>query len=582
MEIKLTLENIEHENGSAVSVRKGTNAWHVMTCAPLMLGTYLVRSLCGRTVGNSNDVEMTATPTGEKFCKSCIRVHRALLDAVSEEREDSAPIPTGMLFTFRYEGEPVTGPSESERAELVKRERERRESRSCPGTGLPPVPGSRVQRDDSSVSVPDTFVGKHSGKCPETACGRIIAVSREGGMRRHNRAETREIPAPEAREDSGKIWGLTFGEIRAVNAAYYAVHPISPEIAALPDPTVKRVWSGTDSADGASVVPCDYKGDVEIIDPEKINGKCPECRAYIPLQDVESDPEANRIGKHNRYGVANPPRPKILLSSESLDTVEHGSIPGSPADADKRRGSESKCKRSGKVASRSQGGKKECSGRTGCGRSVELVKVMRKKDGELVAVWLYPDHYLPITKSGTVDSFRRAGADGKGERKVTPSGSGADAGKGQRDHGSIDGSANTGRQNMPPVRPGGWVGKAGTMSLPAMVRPGVDPEVSGTPCPVCEELPEIAHKGKSKSWRRNHSRRLRAYWDARNAARKAQREADIAAGRIIPATVRRELRKAASIGSFAEGTVAGVVAHGGKRPEVAPKVKPRGMTRTGK
>jgi hypothetical protein len=48
--------------------------------------------------------------------------------------------------------------------------------------------------------------------------------------------------------------------------------------------------------------------------------------------------------------------------------------------------------------------------------------------------------------------------------------------------------------------------------------------------------------------------------------------------------VRRELRKAASIGSFAEGTQAatGTIAHGGARPAVASKLTPRGKTRADK
>lgn len=529
MATSLTLENIERENGTAVSVRKGSNAWHVMTAAPVMIGSFTARSLCARNVGNSDDVEMTTNPTGEKFCKSCIRIHRELLDAAAEVRENSAPESAGQLVAFRIEGEPVTGPSKDERAEPVKREWERRAD-------------ARKRGDVKELS---------------------------RGSKLKNGTDTRE--------DSEKIWGFTLDEIRARNAAHYAVYPVPPEVAALPDPHVKRfTWDGVDSAGDAPVVPCDYKGDVEIINPEKLRGKCPECRAYIPLRDVESDPDANRIGKHNRYGLAAPAG--AGMSARSIETVEHGSIPGDPATADKRRAAESRCKRSGKILAGAEGGTVPC---PECARPVELIKkISQTKKGTKIK-WQVPNHVDPR------DTFRGHGSDVgyvKGERKVTPRGTGADAGKGQRDHGSVDGAANTGRQNMPPVRPGGWVGKAGTTSLPATVRPGVDPEVSGKPCPICEELPEIAHVGMTKSQRRNHSRRLAAWHRVEDAKREAKRAADIEAGRILSAAKRRELRKAASIGSFAEGTQAatGEIAHGGTRPAVAPKLTPRGKTRAGK
>lgn len=526
--------------------------------------------------------------------------------AVAAERERLAQQAekrdAGQLITFRVEGEPVTGPSEGERAELIERERARRTAGACDGTGKVPAPGTRVQRDDHTVSVPDDYNGKHSAKCP--ACSRIIAVSREGVMRRHNAApakgaDTREVSAPivapvestDAREVSAPVQGdlfvgvtgLTHAEMRAELDRYYANGGKVPaEILALPDPTRVRIeWSGTDASDGGSVTPCDFKGDVEIINPEKTHGKCPECRAYIALQDVKSDPDANRIGKHNRYGVANPPRPKILLSSESLGTVEHGSVPGSQADADKRRAAETRCDASGKMArgadgrARTTGGAYKCThviaeNGTVCGRTVELDKRIRQTKKGKVTRWFIPNH------TEGRDSFRSNGNGGyvAGERKVTPRGSGADAGKGQRDHGSVDGSANTGAQNMPPVRPGGWVGTAGTMSLPATVRPGVDPEVSGKWCPICEERVDVAHKGKGRSWWRNHGKRMAAYHKGREAEREAQRAADIEAGRRLPAGTRKAARKAVSVGSFAEGTVAGEVQHEGARPASDSRLKP--------
>jgi hypothetical protein len=123
---------------------------------------------------------------------------------------------------------------------------------------------------------------------------------------------------------------------------------------------------------------------------------------------------------------------------------------------------------------------------------------------------------------------------------------------------------------MAPVQPKGWVGVAGTGSLPAMVRPGIDPEVTGRECVVCGELPEIAHAGKSKGWRRRHSSKVGAVLRDRKAQREAKRAAQIESGEIVPAPVKREARKAASVGSFSEGNVNGTVTHA-PRPEFAPK-----------
>jgi hypothetical protein len=281
----------------------------------------------------------------------------------------------------------------------------------CEGTGKAPAPGTRVMRDDHTVSVADDYDGKHSGKCPE--CARVIAVSREGGMRKHNGVEVRE--------DSG--------------------------------------------------------------------------------------PDADKIGKHNVGGVATPAGKG--LSSKSIDTVEHGSVPGDPASADKRRAAE-------------------------------------------------------IEERGADAREFKGGAD-----------TGATVAKGarlalSRGHGSVDGSATTGSQSMAPVQPKGWVGVAGTGSLPAMVRPGIDPEVTGRECVACGELPEIAHKGKSRGWRRRHSTVVGTILRERKAKRDADRAAKIERGEIASTAERKAGRKAASTGSFAEGTCAGVVSHE-PRPEFAPK-----------
>lgn len=341
---------------------------------------------------------------------------------------------------------------------------------ACAGVGSAPAPGTLVQRDDHSVSVPDDFQGKTSAPCG--TCARVIAVSRDGVMRRHNGVEV-------------------------------------PESA----------------------------------------GECPD-----------------KIGTHNVGGAAAPAHKG--LTSRMIETVEHGSTPGDTATADKRRATESRCTRSRKVMSgRKTPGTVEC---PTCARPVELKAVQRKKG----TVYVIPEH----VRAG--ESVKHVG--GGDVRDVTPRGEGADVGatvtRGKvsarlalsRGHGSVDGAANTGSQNMAPVQPRGWLGKAGTGQLPATVRPGIDPEVTGRECVACGELPEIAHKGKSRGWRRRHSTIVGTILRERKAKRDAERAAAIARGEIASAQEKREGRKAASVGSFAEGTCAGVVSHE-PRPEFAPK-----------
>lgn len=377
--------------------------------------------------------------------------------------------------------------------------------------------------------------------------------------------------------------GKTLAQMREETATFYANGgAVSPEIAALPAPGTVSLASGTVSGSAAEILVCTFKGEVSTVNPERTHGKCPECTTYIPLlpggaggkesgpkvskikcdgtgaaptsgtlvlrddhsvsvaDDYEgktsapcpdcgrviavsrdknmrkhnglevredSGPDADKIGKHNVGGVATPAGKG--LSSKSIDTVEHGSVPGDPASADKRRAAE-------------------------------------------------------IEERGADAREFKGGAD-----------TGATVRKGarlalSRGHGSVDGSATTGSQNMAPVQPKGWVGIAGTGSLPAMVRPGIDPEVTGRECVLCGELPEIAHKGKSRGWRRRHSSMVGAVLRERKAKRDAERAAKIASGEIASTAERKAGRKAASVGSFAEGTCAGVVSHE-PRPEFAPK-----------
>lgn len=381
--------------------------------------------------------------------------------------------------------------------------------------------------------------------------------------------EVREDSAPETREITRESEVREESARAAAVAAFYAAgNPVPQEVASLPDPSVKgQAWSGHTGGTEESAPWCDASkvAPVEGSDADGIEGKCPECRGIVALSDK------GEVPKHRRYGV------KVSgtsgLASKSVDAVEHGTVAGDPAAADKRRAAESRCDRSGRVVRNSLGGKKEC---TGCARTVGLVKRERTVKGERKEVWVYPDH----VRSG--DSFRAVG--GGEVRKVTPRGSGADAGKGAREHGSVNGSANVGRVNLPPVQPkSGWLAVAGTGVLSMTVRPGVDAGVAGRSCPVCGDLVERAHRGKSRGWRRAHSKKVSAWHKERDAERTAKREREIREGARLPQGARAAARKAASVGSFAEGTQAatGTVAHGGKRPAVAPRVTPRGETRKG-
>ena len=337
--------------------------------------------------------------------------------------------------------------------------------------------------------------------------------------------------------------GLTYSAMRDAVAAHRAAgREFSVDVSKLPDPRAPRQWDAPADGTADDFRGCEGAGPVDVINPERTHGKCPACRTYIPLTDSEDE---NRIGSHFEYGVSAPANRK-RLSSRTLDTVEHGSVPGSPMDANARRIAETQCKGSRKVITDASGGTVRCPDAE-CGRPVEL-KSRRKGDD---VVWFVPDH----TRPG--ESFRRSGKAGRDERSVTPRGTGADAGKGARDHGSVDGSATTGKHNMPPVQPkNGWAAVAGTWSLPAMVSPGIDPGAAGKWCPVCQDNVDTAHRGKSRTWRRKHSKAVAKFRAERKAERDARTAADIAAGLAIPASERRALRKAASIGSSAEGTQA--------------------------
>ena len=460
----------------------------------------------------------------------------------------------------------------------------------------------------------------------------------------------------EAREAGAEIiasTGKTLAQMREETAAHYAngAKP-SPEIESLPAPGTVNFGSGTVSGSALPVLPCEFRGGVEVINLERTHGKCPACTTYIPLLPdtgtVEAAPKVSkikcdgtgsapapgtrvqrddhkvsvaddysgktsapcgtctrviavsrdgvmrrhngleareagaagvdRIGTHNVGGVATPATKG--LSSRMIDTVEHGSVPGDTATADKRRTDESRCKRGNKILKDATGGKVEC---PECARLVELLKITRP-NGDVS--WKIPHHVRPG------ESVKHVG---RGEvRDVTPRGDGADVGATvrkdmgtgarlalSRGHGTVDGAATTGSQNMAPVQPKGWIGTAGTGQLPATVRPGIDPEVSGDICPLPEckgQRKDVAHKGRSAGWRRRHSSKIGAVLRERKARRDAERAAAIERGEIASTAERKAGRKAASVGSFAEGNVNGAVSHE-SRPEFAPKGERRPAVR---
>lgn len=480
---------------------------------------------------------------------------------------------------------------------------------------------------------------------------RGAAIARER-KRLADQREAREAAATAPTDGNGAeivaSTGKTLAQMIAETAAWRAAGgQTDPKIAPLLNMAAVNVGFGTVSGKALPVLPCEFRGGVEIINPERTHGKCPACTTYIPLLPdtgtVEAAPKVSkivcghtgkapapgtrvqrddhtvkvaddfngktsapcpgctrmiavsrdgvmrrhngleareaapagvdRIGTHNVGGVPTPQLPAgKRLTSRSVDIVEHGSVPGDTATADKRRTDESRCKRGNKVLKDATGGKVEC---PECARTVELLKINRP-NGDVS--WKIPHHVRPG------ESVKHVG---RGEvRDVTPRGDGADVGKTvrkdmgtgarlalSRGHGTVDGAATTGSQNMAPVRPKGWIGTAGTGQLPATVRPGIDPEVSGDICPLPEckgQRKDVAHKGRSAGWRRRHSSKIGAYLTGRTEAREAERAAKIARGEIASTAERKAGRKAASTGSFAEGTCAGVVSHE-PRPEFEPK-----------
>lgn len=84
---KITYENVEHVGMIPVEVRKGEGVKHTMVAAPVMMGTWDIRTVCGMTLGQSADdtIEVGAPELdGGTQCKRCSKIYSSLLDERSE------------------------------------------------------------------------------------------------------------------------------------------------------------------------------------------------------------------------------------------------------------------------------------------------------------------------------------------------------------------------------------------------------------------------------------------------------------------------------------------------------------------
>jgi hypothetical protein len=182
---------------------------------------------------------------------------------------------------------------------------------------------------------------------------------------------------------------------------------------------------------------------------------------------------------------------------------------------------------------------------------------------------------IPAVERGVpvADEARKREAesrDGDGNA-VVETADNAGAAVGNRDHGRIDGVAMT-AGDLPPVQPQkGWAAKVGTTELPVgRARPDkrvVREVMHGDGCPCSKDGKR--RRGAyltCKEYRALPKRQQRRYWEhlstianRAKAARQVARNKREALGEEIPRAERKRLRKAAKVGSAAEGTVHGRV-----------------------
>lgn len=307
------------------------------------------------------------------------------------------------------------------------------------------------------------------------------------------------------------VSGMSFEDMRAAVAAYYAAgNPVPKEITSLTQQGGGKAVGVTPICDAPRKLGTLSDEDARArLNIERTHAKCLGCSAYIPLVDSQGDDEALVIEIHHAGGGSVTSKP--LLKGKKIPIASHESVPGSPSDAYKRHGEEIKKHAKGKPVYRAKG-----------------------NGGSYVHGGDYQATFDGV--AGNV---------------------------GNRDQGSVDGSANTGSANLSPdprKRPKrGYLAKAGTMALPMTVKPGIDRGIQEERCPVpmCGGLPKrIAHAGKGAAWRRRHSKEVAAIHAEKRAAQERQEIFRIREGVAMPARYRRKLRKEASIGSSAEGTQA--------------------------
>src|ERR1044072_8289461 len=352
---------------------------------------------------------------------------------------------------------------------------------------------------DGTAALESARAERHAWEFGADDMAELFSVAEiDGTDTREDSAPVDPPAAPES--DAVGITGLTHAEMREATERFYANGgKPSAEILALPAPGTGNRASGTVSGSAAEILVCTFKGEVSTVNPERTHGKCPDCTTYIPLLpgdagSKESGPKVSKI-KCEGTGKAPAPGTRVMRDDHTVSVAD---------DYDG--------KHSGK-----------------CPEGARVIAVSREGG---------------MRKHNGVDAREfKGGAD-----------TGATVAKGarlalSRGHGSVDGSATTGSQSMAPVQPKGWVGVAGTGSLPAMVRPGIDPEGTGVEGAAGGDRREIAHRGRSRGWRRRPSTVVGTILRERKAKRDADRAAKIERGEMARTAARKAGRKAAATAS---------------------------------
>jgi hypothetical protein len=213
-------------------------------------------------------------------------------------------------------------------------------------------------------------------------------------------------------------------------------------------------------------------------------------------------------------GGVNPPAGKGL-KSRTIPATDHGSVPGSPAKADKRRA-------------------KEVDDLRAVENVKERARIQKKTPSKRA---------LASAAAREVQSR---------EKLLSPDASAKGEGLGQRGHGSVDGSAMVTSHTLPPVQ---VKNGNGTWTLPATLSRGMDPAVRGEWCPVCNAAKRDAHRGKSPAWRRRHSKEVAKWHAVENARKENARNTDAARAERMNRIAGKSERKRVSTGRIREGVI---------------------------